>query len=85
MAVIELGLQDRVAVEEATLRDPASVLLPFNPVGRVPTLVLADGTTITETTPVADDAGCAGAAGPAACCRARTDRARWQPMAGCWA
>jgi glutathione S-transferase len=52
MAVIELGLQDRVAVEEATLRDPASVLLPFNPVGRVPALVLADGTTITETTPV---------------------------------
>lgn len=52
MAVIELGLQDRVSVEEATLRDPFSVLLPFNPVGRVPTLVLEDGTTITETTPV---------------------------------
>jgi glutathione S-transferase len=52
MAVIELDLQDRVAVEEATLRDPASVLLPRNPVGRVPTLVLADGTAITETTPV---------------------------------
>lgn len=52
MAVIELGLEDRVAVEEATLRDPASVLLPFNPVGRVPTLVLADGTAVTETTPV---------------------------------
>ena len=52
MAVIELGLADRVAVEEATLRDPASVLLPFNPVGRVPALVLADGTTVTETTPV---------------------------------
>lgn len=50
MAVIELGLQDRVAVEEATLRDPASAILPFNPVGRVPTLVLADGTAITETT-----------------------------------
>jgi glutathione S-transferase len=52
MAVIELGLEDRVAVEEATLRDPASVLLPHNPVGRVPTLVLDDGTAITETTPV---------------------------------
>ena len=52
IAVIELGLQDRVAVEEATLRDPASVLLPFNPVGRVPALVLDDGTTVTETTPV---------------------------------
>lgn len=52
MAVIELGLQDRIAVEEATLRDPLSVLLPLNPVGRVPTLVLDDGTAITETTPV---------------------------------
>ncbi|HWT10511.1 MAG TPA: glutathione S-transferase N-terminal domain-containing protein [Roseomonas sp.] len=52
MAVIELGLEDRVAVEEATLRDPASVLLPFNPVGRVPALLLDDGSTITETTPV---------------------------------
>jgi glutathione S-transferase len=52
MAVIEHGLEARVAVEEATLRDPASALLPFNPVGRVPTLVLADGTAITETTPV---------------------------------
>lgn len=52
MAVIELGLQDRVSVEEAALRDPSSVLLPFNPVGRVPTLVLDDGTAITETTPV---------------------------------
>jgi len=52
MAVIEHGLEARVAVEEATLRDPASALLPFNPVGRVPTLVLPDGTAITETTPV---------------------------------
>ena len=52
MAVIELSLEDRVAVEEATLRDPASVLLPYNPVGRVPALLLDDGSTITETTPV---------------------------------
>jgi glutathione S-transferase len=52
MAVIELRLEDRVVVEEATLRDPASILLPFSPVGRVPALVLEDGTTITETTAV---------------------------------
>jgi glutathione S-transferase len=52
MAVIEHVLEDRVAVEETTLRDPASTLLAFNPVGRVPTLVLDDGTTVTETTPV---------------------------------
>lgn len=34
---------------EASLRDPASPLLPFNPVGRVPTLLLDDGTVLTET------------------------------------
>jgi glutathione S-transferase len=39
------GIEER----EATLRDPASVLLPHNPVGRVPTLVLDDGTALTET------------------------------------
>ena len=52
MAVIELGLEDRIAVEEVTLRDPASALLPYNPVGRVPALLLEDGTAVTETTPV---------------------------------
>ncbi len=52
MAVIELGLENRVAIMEATLRDPASILLPYNPVGRVPALVLDDDTAITETTPV---------------------------------
>jgi len=39
------GIEER----EATLRDPASVLLRHNPVGRVPTLVLGDGTVLTET------------------------------------
>jgi len=38
-----------ITEREATLRDPASVLLPHNPVGRVPTLVLEDGTALTET------------------------------------
>ncbi|MBM3591102.1 MAG: glutathione S-transferase family protein [Alphaproteobacteria bacterium] len=52
MAVLELGLEGRVAFTESTLRDPASTLLPHNPVGRVPSLVLADGTTVTETTPI---------------------------------
>lgn len=50
IAVAELGLGDRIAAVETTLRDPASSLLAFNPVGRVPTLVLADGTVLTETT-----------------------------------
>ncbi len=52
MAVLELGLADRIPFVETTLRDPASTLLPHNPVGRVPSLVLADGTTVTETTPI---------------------------------
>jgi hypothetical protein len=52
MAVLELGLADRIPFVETTLRDPASTLLPHNPVGRVSSLVLADGTTVTETTPI---------------------------------
>ncbi|RVT97874.1 glutathione S-transferase [Rhodovarius crocodyli] len=52
MAVIELGLEDRVTVTETTLRDPASDLLPYNPLGRVPALLLPGGITVTETTPV---------------------------------
>jgi len=52
MAVLELGLAGCIAFTETALRDPASTLLPHNPVGRVPSLVLADGTTITETTPI---------------------------------
>jgi glutathione S-transferase len=49
MAVVETGLEGRVAQVETTLRDPASTLLPSSPVGRVPTLVLDDGTVLTET------------------------------------
>jgi glutathione S-transferase len=49
MALIETALDARVAQEETTLRDPASTLLPVNPVGRVPTLALDDGTVLGET------------------------------------
>lgn len=38
-----------ITEQEAALRDPGSVLLPHNPVGRVPTLVLEDGTALSET------------------------------------
>lgn len=50
MAVRERGLLTRVQEVITTLRDPAAALLPYNPVGRVPALVLRDGTTLTETT-----------------------------------
>lgn len=50
MAVREGGLADRVEERETTLRDPNAVVLPHNPVGRVPALRLDDGVTLTETT-----------------------------------
>lgn len=49
IALLETGLAARVEHLEVTLRDPASVLLPHNPVGRVPSLRLDDGTVLTET------------------------------------
>jgi glutathione S-transferase len=49
VALIEIGLAPRIDHVEVTLRDPASALLPYNPVGRVPTLRLDDGAVLTET------------------------------------
>lgn len=49
VALLETGLDGRVDKQEVTLRDPGSALLPFNPVGRVPTLELDNGTILTET------------------------------------
>jgi len=48
VALLETGLDGRVDKQEVTLRDPNSALLPYNPVGRVPTLELDDGTILTE-------------------------------------
>ncbi|SHH04224.1 Glutathione S-transferase [Pollutimonas bauzanensis] len=50
MALRERGLMPQVREATTTLRDPAAAVLPHNPVGRVPALVLRDGTTLTETT-----------------------------------
>lgn len=38
-----------LAEQKVTLRDPASALLAHSPVGRVPSLLLADGTLLSET------------------------------------
>jgi glutathione S-transferase len=48
VALLETGLDARVRKQEVTLRDLASALLPYNPVGRVPTLELDDGTILSE-------------------------------------
>lgn len=48
IALLELGLDDQIEKEIVTLRDPESALLPYNPVGRVPTLQLANGSVMTE-------------------------------------
>ncbi len=48
VALLETGLDGQFPLQEVTLRDPGSALLPYNPVGRVPTLELSDGTILTE-------------------------------------
>ena len=48
VALIETGLDASVEKQEVALYTPDSILLPINPVGRVPTLILGDGTRLTE-------------------------------------
>lgn len=50
MAIRERALSNLVCEVVTTLRDPDAVVLPHNPTGRVPALLLQDGTTLTETT-----------------------------------
>lgn len=50
MALRERGLLGQVKETVTALRDPKAVVLPHNPTGRVPALLLPDGTTLTETT-----------------------------------
>ncbi|MCP5152884.1 MAG: glutathione S-transferase family protein [Ectothiorhodospiraceae bacterium] len=49
IAALELGIDQKLEVEFVTVRDPASVLLPLNPTGKVPTLVTDEGAVLSET------------------------------------
>jgi glutathione S-transferase len=57
VALLETGLDSRVIKQEVTrsrLYSPESETLAFTPVGKVPTLVLDDGTVITESKLILD-------------------------------
>ena len=43
VVLIETGLDQRVATEMVTVRDPNSALLALNPTGKVPTLLTESG------------------------------------------
>jgi len=46
IAAMELGLMDKVTVVVADTNDPSEPLRQQNPLGKIPTLVLEDGTTL---------------------------------------
>lgn len=46
MAALELGLMDRIEIVAADTTDPTEALRQQNPLGKIPTLVLEDGTTL---------------------------------------
>lgn len=67
MALREGNLLTRVTEVATTVRDPSASVLLHSPVGRVPALVLGDGTTLTETTLILgwlDGQGCTPAMSP---------------------
>lgn len=54
MAAIELGLLDRIEIVAADTTDPAEPLRQQNPLGKIPTLVLEDGTTLFDSRVIVD-------------------------------
>jgi glutathione S-transferase len=54
MAAIELGLMDRIEIVPADTNDPAEALRQQNPLGKIPTLVLEDGTTLFDSRVIVD-------------------------------
>ncbi|MCO5091122.1 glutathione S-transferase family protein [Bosea sp. (in: a-proteobacteria)] len=54
IAALELGLMDRIEVVIADTTDPAEPLRRQNPLGKIPTLVLEDGTTLFDSRVIVD-------------------------------
>ncbi|MDX3805993.1 glutathione S-transferase [Bosea thiooxidans] len=54
MAALELGLMDRIEIVVADTTDPAESLRQQNPLGKIPTLVLEDGTTLFDSRVIVD-------------------------------
>ncbi|HEY5795378.1 MAG TPA: glutathione S-transferase [Bosea sp. (in: a-proteobacteria)] len=54
MAASVLGLQDRIEIVPADTNDPAEPLRQQNPLGKIPTLVLEDGTTLFDSRVIAE-------------------------------
>ncbi len=54
MAALELGLMDRIEIVPADTNDPAEALRRQNPLGKIPTLVLEDGTTLFDSRVIVD-------------------------------
>jgi len=54
MAAIELGLMDRIEIVAADTNDPSEPLRQQNPLGKIPTLVLEDGTTLFDSRVIAE-------------------------------
>ena len=54
IAALELGLMDRIEIVPADTNDPAEPLRQQNPLGKIPTLVLEDGTTLFDSRVIVD-------------------------------
>lgn len=54
IAIAELGLDDRIEIVPADTNDPAESLRRQNPLGKVPTLVFEDGTTLFDSRVIAE-------------------------------
>lgn len=54
LAALELGLMDRIEIVAADTTDPNEALRQQNPLGKIPTLVLEDGTTLFDSRVIVD-------------------------------